>query len=247
MVATTIRRTGSHIDGGIIPVILTPARERLPRSLTPPQGVTGYPATNLDRGKQRLEQGGTEKMEKELHFSVCSVPSAFLLQSRRDDPKSAQGGAHVSETSVRATLGCEDCPQRNPEGVALREGGNDGSIIGQGDRSFRLQFRAAPSGLWISVATLPRVARTLAELAFAPPWAGIGLCLRHGRSLCVFTNETPAQPEECSTLHHNRGNVAFPGGHAPTRERLRLEAQRLCRNVRRLIKSPGTDIFAELA
>ncbi len=43
-------------------------------------------------------------------------------------------------------------------------------------------------------------------------WAGIGLCLRHGRSLCVFTNETLAQPAECSTLHHNRGNVAFPGG-----------------------------------
>ena len=29
---------------------------------------------------------------------------------------------------------------------------------------------------------LPRVAQKLAELAFAPPWADIGLCLRHGRS-----------------------------------------------------------------
>ena len=140
---------------------------RATRPLPPPQGVTGYPAANLDRGKQRLEQEGTEKTEEELHFSVCSIPSAFLLQSRRDDPKTAQGGAHVSETSVRATLGWEDCPQRNPEGVALREGGNDGSIICQGDRSFRLQFRAAPLGLWISVAMLPRVAQTLAELAFA--------------------------------------------------------------------------------
>jgi hypothetical protein len=51
-------------------------------------------------------------------------------------------------------------------------------------------------------------------------WTSIGLCLRHGRSLGAFTNETPAQPAECSTLHHNRGNVAFPRGHAPTRERL---------------------------
>ena len=31
------------------------------------------------------------------------------------------------------------------------------------------------------VERLPRVAQTLAELAFAPPWVDIGLCLRHGR------------------------------------------------------------------
>ena len=53
-------------------------------------------------------------------------------------------------------------------------------------------------------------------------WADIGLCLRHGRSLGAFTNKTPAQPAECSTLHSTCGNIAFPGGgHAPTRERLR--------------------------
>ena len=43
-------------------------------------------------------------------------------------------------------------------------------------------------------------------------WANIGLCLRHGRSLGAFTNETPAQPAECSTLHSTCGNIAFPGG-----------------------------------
>ena len=43
-------------------------------------------------------------------------------------------------------------------------------------------------------------------------WASIGLCLRHGRSLRAFTNETPAQPAECSTLHSTCGNIVFPEG-----------------------------------
>ena len=71
-------------------------------------------------------------------------------------------------------------------------------------------------------------------------WAGIGLCLRHGRSLCVFTNETLAQPAECSTLHHNRGNVAFPGGHAPTRERLPPDAASSWPIASRLLRTIAT-------
>jgi hypothetical protein len=90
--------------------------------------------------------------------------------------------------------------------------------------SFPPSLRATPAGFRCGHSSHPRVARTLVSLTCAPPWASIGLCLRHGRSLGAFTNETPAQPAECSTLNHNRGNVAFPRSHAPTRERLHVDA-----------------------
>jgi hypothetical protein len=195
-------------------------------------------------------------MEKELHFSVCSVPSAFLLQSRRDDPKSAQGGAHVSETSVRATLGCEECPQRNPAGVALREGGNDGSIICQGDRSFRLQFRAAPSGLWISVATLPRVARTLAELAFAgapsllgrlgwhravPSAREIAMCFhqRNTRTTCRMQHSPSQSRQRClpGGATHRPVN-GYRGGLCPCCRVSRLERSRRPCRIPESIREP---------
>jgi hypothetical protein len=185
---------------------------RATRPLPPPQGVTGYPAANLDRGKQRLEQEGTEKTEEELHFSVCSVPSAFLLQSRRDDPKPAQGGANASAASVCATLGNVATEIHSPNGAALNCRRNERSPWQMIEPSFPPSLRATPSGFRCGQSSHPRVARTLVSLTCAPPCASIGLCLRHGRSLGAFTNETPAQPAECSTLHSTCGNIAFPGG-----------------------------------
>ena len=43
----------------------------------------------------------------------------FLFQSRRDDPKLAQGGAHASFASVRGTLGDNPTQTNSPNGAAL--------------------------------------------------------------------------------------------------------------------------------
>ena len=59
--------------------------------------------------------------------------------------------------------------------------------------------RAAPLGLWVRGGREPRVARMLAGLAFAPPWADIGLPLR-GENV----QRNPGLPEPLTSYHELR-------------------------------------------
>ena len=122
----------------------------------------------------------------------CSSPEGTTLSQPRVKRR--------ERSERRATLGCENHSPRNPKGVALTKKRHHIPII--------YLCRAAPSGLWVCVGRLPRVAQTLAELAFAPRWANIGLCLRHERG----RNKTGAAPDQ----------LLYPKVNTPLRESSRL-------------------------
>ena len=56
------------------------------------------------------------------------------------------------------------------------------TLARQSYRSNYLPFRITPAGFLDGAQfLLPRVARMFAGLTFSPPWAGLGMYLRHGR------------------------------------------------------------------
>ena len=58
------------------------------------------------------------KLTEDIHIAVIEwiTSCLFFLQSRRDDPKLAQGGANVSETNVAQPWDGEIVYKRTPKG-----------------------------------------------------------------------------------------------------------------------------------
>ncbi len=121
-----------------------------------------------------------------LRFGCGAMES--VGQSRRDEPKPAQGGADASGASEAQPWVGGQTQRQKPEGLALVGGDDHAATVGPGMKTIDVDawfgFRAAPIGAMCSWRLVTGVARWHVPHA-APPRAVIGLCLRHGRGPCA--------------------------------------------------------------
>ena len=115
--------------------------------------------------------------------------------------------------------GLPSSQQSNPEGVALRR---------------RETCRICYGRPRVYTGRSPRVTQTLTELAFTPPWAAIGLCLRHGRA----RNKIKPLKRRIHVLKSAKLNTPVPTPFPAPLPDARLRVKPVPGSIRRLSLAP---------